>query len=201
MIIRVLATSILISGLNNVQRAYVSKTMQFKKFFFSTLIGTLISGIVGVTFAFLGLGVWAIVAQQLSNHLIDTIVLWFTVGWRPEKKFSFHRLKQLYSFGWKLLLSGLIDTVYSNIYSLVIGKFYDAETLGLYNRGYQFPSIIMTNVNGPIQSVLLPAMSEVQDDKKRIKEMTRRSIVTSTFVVLPMMVGMGAVAEPWLKYY
>lgn len=198
-IIRVLAVSIIISGLNNVQRAYVSKTMQFKKFFYSTLIGTIISGIVGVFCAYEGYGVWAIVAQQLSNQIIDTIVLWFTVGWKPEKKFSITRLKGLFSFGWKLLVSGLLDTLYNNIYSLVIGKFYDSETLGLYNRGYQFPNIIMSNINGPIQSVLLPAMSEVQDNKERVKEMTRRSIVTSTFIIFPMMVGMAAVAEPMVR--
>ncbi len=196
LLVRVLGISIIISGANNVQRSYVSKTMQFKRFFFSTLIGTLISGAVGVAMAYKGFGTWAIVGQQLSNQVVDTVILWFTVGWRPKKEFSFSRLKNLYSFGWKLLVSSLLDTIYNNIYSLVIGKFYDANTLGLYNKGVQFPKLIVSNINGPIQSVLLPAMSSEQDNKKRVKEMTRRSIVTSSFFIFPMMIGMAAIAKP-----
>lgn len=196
LLVRVLGISIIISGANNVQRSYVSKTMQFKRFFLSTLIGTLISGVVGVAMAYKGFGTWAIVGQQLSNQVVDTVILWFTVGWRPKKEFSFSRLKSLYSFGWKLLVSSLLDTIYNNIYSLVIGKFYDANTLGLYNKGVQFPKLIVSNINGPIQSVLLPAMSSEQDNKKRIKEMTRRSIVTSSFFIFPMMIGMAAIAKP-----
>lgn len=196
LLVRVLGISIIISGANNVQRSYVSKTMQFKRFFLSTIIGTLVSGVVGIMMAYKGMGTWSIVGQQLTNQVIDTVILWFTVGWRPQKKFSFSRLKVLYSFGWKLLVSSLIDTVYTNLYSLVIGKFYDANTLGLYNKGVQFPNLIVSNVNGPIQSVLLPAMSYEQDNKKRVKDMTRRSIVTSSFFIFPMMIGMAAVAKP-----
>lgn len=195
-LVRVLGISIIISGMNNVQRSYVSKTMQFRRFFFSTIIGTIVSGIVGIVMAYKGMGTWAIVGQQLTNEIMDTIILWFTVGWRPQKMFSFSRLKKLYSFGWKLLISGLIDTIYTNIYSLVIGKFYDSNILGLYNKGVQFPNLIVSNVNGPIQSVLLPAMSYEQDNKKRVKEMTRRSIVTSSFLIFPMLIGMAAIAEP-----
>ena len=170
--------------------------MQFRRFFFSTIVGTIVSGIVGVIMAYKGMGTWAIVGQQLTNNVVDTVILWFTVGWRPKKIFSFSRLKVLYSFGWKLLVSSLIDTIYTNLYSLVIGKFYDANILGLYNKGVQFPNLIVSNVNGPIQSVLLPAMSYEQDNKKRVKEMTRRSIVTSSFLIFPMMIGMAAIAKP-----
>lgn len=196
LLVRVLGISIIISGANNVQRSYVSKTMQFRRFFFSTIIGTIVSGIVGVIMAYKGMGIWAIVGQQLTNQAIDTLILWFTVGWRPKRKFSFNRLKTLYSFGWKLLVSSLLDTIYSNLYSLIIGKFYNAEILGVYNKGRQFPSLIVSNINGPIQSVLLPAMSSEQDNKKRVKEMTRRSIVTSSFFIFPMMIGMAAIAKP-----
>lgn len=198
LLVRVLGISIIISGANNVQRSYVSKTMQFRRFFFSTIIGTLVSGVVGVAMAYKGMGTWAIVGQQLTNQIMDTVILWFTVGWRPKKLFSFSRLKVLYSFGWKLLVSSLIDTVYTNLYSLVIGKFYDANTLGLYNKGVQFPNLIVSNINGPIQSVLLPAMSYEQDNRRRVKEMTRRSIVTSSFLIFPMMIGMAAIAKPMI---
>ena len=124
-IVRVMSMSLIISAVNNVQHAYVSKTMQFKRFFYSTLVGTILSGFVGVGMAYMGFGMWAIVAQQLSNTLIDTIVLWFTVKWRPQLVFSIERLKSLFSFGWKLLLSGLIDTLYNNIHGLLIGKIYN----------------------------------------------------------------------------
>lgn len=198
LLVRVLGVSVIISGANNVQRSYVSKTMQFRRFFLSTIVGTIVSGVVGVTMAYQGMGTWAIVGQQLINQVMDTVILWFTVGWRPQKRFSFARLRALYSFGWKLLVSSLIDAVYTNLYSLVIGKFYDANTLGLYNKGVQFPNLIVSNINGPIQSVLLPAMSYEQDNKKRVKDMTRRSIVTSSFFIFPMMIGMAAIAKPMI---
>ena len=195
-IVRVMSISLIISAVNNVQCAYVSKTMQFRRFFYSTLVGTILSGFVGVAMAYMGFGVWAIVAQQLFNTLVDTIVLWFTVKWRPQLVFSMERLKGLFSFGWKLLASGLLDTLYNNIYGLLIGKIYNPSLLGLYNRGNQFPNIIVSNINGPIQSVLLPALSEEQDNKERLKAMVRRSIVTSSFIIYPMMVGMAAIAKP-----
>lgn len=195
-IVRVMSISLIISAVNNIQHAYVSKTMQFKLFFYSTLVGTILSGFVGVGMAYMGFGVWAIVAQQLFNSLVDTIVLWFTVKWRPQLVFSIERLKSLFSFGWKLLISGLIDTLYTNIYGLLIGKIYNPSLLGLYNRGNQFPNFIVSNINGPIQSVLLPALSEEQDNKERLKSMVRRSIVTSSFIIYPMMVGMAAIAKP-----
>lgn len=198
-IVRVMSMSLIISAVNNVQHAYVSKTMQFKRFFYSTLVGTILSSFVGVGMAYMGFGMWAIVAQQLSNTLIDTIVLWFTVKWRPQLVFSIERLKSLFSFGWKLLLSGLIDTLYNNIHGLLIGKIYNSSLLGLYNRGNQFPSMIVSNVDGPIQSVLLPALSEEQDNKEKLKAMVRRSIVTSSFIIYPMMVGMAAVAKPMVS--
>ena len=198
-IVRVMSISLIISAVNNVQHAYVSKTMQFKRFFYSTLVGTILSGFLGVAMAYMGFGVWAIVAQQLFNTLVDTIVLWFTVRWRPQLVFSIERLKGLFSFGWKLLISGLIDTLYNNIYGLLIGKIYNPSLLGLYNRGNQFPNLIVSNIDGPIQSVLLPALSEEQDNKERLKSMVRRAIVTSSFIIYPMMIGMAAVAKPMVS--
>lgn len=149
-IIRVLGLSLIISDVNNMQSTYVSKTMQFKKFFYSTLIGTILSVFVGIGMAYKGYGVWSLVVQQLFNSLVDTIILWFTVEWRPKMIFSIERLKLLFSFGWKLLISGLIDILYNNIYGLLIGKIYNPSLLGLYNRGNQFPNIIVSNINGPI---------------------------------------------------
>ena len=195
-ILRVLSFSVIISAVNNLQHAYISKTMQFKRFFYSTIIGTIISAIVGIYLAYKGLGAWSLVIQQLTNLSMDTLILWFTVKWRPDKVFSYHRLKKLFSFGWKLLISGLIDALYNNIYGLFIGKIYNSSILGLYNRGNQFPNMIVSNVNAPIQNVLLPALSEVQDNREKLKSMVRRSVTISSYLIFPMMIGMASVATP-----
>lgn len=195
-VVRVLSISLVIAGINSVQQAYVSKTMQFKRFFFSTIIGTIISAVVGIFMAYKGYGVWALVAQTLTNQVIDTCILWFTVKWRPTLEFSLKEMKKMFSFGWKLLFSSLIDTVYNNLYSLVIGKFYSAKDLGYYNRGRNIPNLVITNINGSIQSVMFPAFSNCQGDKVRLKAMVRRSIMTSTYIIFPAMIGLAAVSKP-----
>lgn len=193
-LIRVLCLTVIISGVRNVQQAYVSRNLMFKKFFFVTLGGTIGSAIIGIAMAYLGFGVWALVIQQVLNTLIGTIVLWITVKWRPEKKFSLARLRTLYSFGWKLLVSSLLDTIYSNIRQMIIGKMYSPSDLAYYNRGRQFPNIIVTNINASIDSVLLPTMSSEQEHKERVKVMTRRAITTSTYIMAPLMMGLAFTA-------
>lgn len=194
-IIRVLSLTIVISGVKNVQQAYVSRNMLFKRFFFSTLGGTIGAAVVGIIMAYNGFGVWSLVAQQLFNVTVDTIILWITVKWRPKLKFSFERLKGLFSFGWKLLASNLIDTVYRNIRQLIIGKMYSAQDLSYYNRGKQFPNFIITNINTSIDSVLLPAMSNEQENVNKVREMTRKSIKVSTYVMAPLMMGLAFMAS------
>lgn len=194
LLIRVLGLMIVVSGVKNVQQAYVSKHMLFKKFFYSTLGGTIGSAVIGILMAVNGYGVWSLVAQQLFSISIDTIILWFTVKWRPKRVFSFSRLKKLYSYAWKLLLSSLIENVYQNLRQLVIGKMYTSADLAYYNRGKQFPQLIISNVNVAIDSVLLPAMSGVQEQRDRVKNMTRRSMKTSMFIIAPIMIGLYVVA-------
>lgn len=196
---RVLSLTIVVSGIKNVQQAYVSRHMMFKRFFFSTLGGTLAAAAVGIGMALTGFGVWALVVQQLLNLIVDTIILWITVKWRPTMDFSFKRLKRLYSFGWKLLVSSLLDRIYSEIRQLIIGKMYSSADLAYYNRGKQFPNLIITNINTSIDSVLLPAMSNVQDDWEHVKNMTRRSIKVSVYIMAPLMMGLAFVASPLVK--
>lgn len=195
-VLRVLGIRIIIAGVNSVQQAYVSRHMLFKRFFWSTLFGTLLSGIVGISMAYMGYGIWALVAQYLTNTTVDTIVLWFTVKWRPDFVFSVSRMKDMFSYGWKLLCSGLLDTGYNQLRSLVIGKMYSASDLAFYDRGKQYPSLIVDNINTSISSVLFPAISQEQDDKSRVKAMTRRAIKTSSYIMWPMMIGLGIVAQP-----
>lgn len=198
-ILRVLSITLFFNAITTVQNAVVSKSMQFKRFFFSSLGGIIISGLVGIIMAYLGMGVWSLVCQQLTNTVIITLVLWITVDWRPKLIFSFSRVKGLFKFGYKLLLSALIDTVYNNIYGLIIGKLFNTEVLGYYNRGGSIPDLLVTNINGSITSVLFPALSHSQDDKTRLKNMMRRSLVTSSYIVFPMMTGLIVCAEPLVR--
>lgn len=198
-IIRVISLTIVISGVKGIQQAYVSKNMLFKRFFFSTIGGTIFSAFIGIGLAKAGYGVWALVAQQLSNATVDTVILWITVRWRPRKNFSWERLKGLLSFGWKLLVSSLLDTCYNNLRNLIIGKMYSSSDLAFYNQGDKFPKLIVTNINTSIDSVLLPTMSSAQDDRERVKNMTRRAIKTSTYVMAPLMMGLAFCATPIVK--
>lgn len=198
-IIRVISLTIVISGVKGIQQSYVSRNMLFKRFFYATLGGTIFSAFLGIALAYAGFGVWAIVAQQLSNTTIDTLILWLTVKWRPKKMFSWNRLKGLLSYGWKLLLSALLDTGYNNIRSLVIGKMYSSADLAYYDQGKKFPNVIVTNINTSIDSVLLPTMSNAQDNPEHVKSMTRRSIKTSTYIMAPMMMGLAFCAEPIVR--
>lgn len=190
-IIRVISLTIIISGVKGIQQSYVSKNMLFKRFFYSTLGGTVFSAVLGIGMAWAGAGVWAIVAQQLSNTAIDTLILWVTVKWRPKKMFSWKRLQSLLSFGWKMLVSSLLETVYTNIRSLIIGKMYSSSDLAFYNQGDKLPNVIVNNINTSIDSVLLPTLSKEQDDRERVKNMTRRAIKISTYIMAPLMMGLA----------
>lgn len=198
-ITRVLGITILISGVKNVQQAYVSRKLIFKKFFFATLVGTIGAGILGIILAKNGYGVWALVAQQLFNLTVDTIILWITVKWRPQKVFSFKRLKELFSYGWKLLVSAILDTTYNNVRQLLIGKLYSSSDLAFYNKGKQLPELVVNNINTSIDSVLLPTMSKEQEHKEKVKAMTRRSIKTSVFIMSPLMMGLAATSNNVIK--
>lgn len=193
--IRVLSLTIVVSGIKNVQQAYVSRNMLFKKFFFATLGGTIGAAVIGITMALKGFGVWALIAQQLFNLTVDTLILWITVPWRPKRLFSLERLGSMFSYGWKLLVSTLLDTGYNNLRQLLIGRVYSRVDLAFYNQGDKFPAIIINNINSSIDSVLLPAMSHDQDDKTRVKEMTRRAIKISTYIMGPLLAGMAACAD------
>lgn len=195
-VIRVLSLTLVISGVKNVQQAFVSRTMQFKRFFFATLGGTLGAAVVGIVMAYCGFGVWALVAQQIFNATVDTVILWITVKWRPKRMFSLARLKELFSYGWKLLASSLLDTFYTDLRQLIIGKLYTTADLAQYNRGNQFPKLITSNVNSSIDSVLLPVMSKAQDKVAEVKAMTRRAMKISTYVMAPLMMGLAFIGEP-----
>lgn len=195
-IVRVLCLTIVFSGVKNVQQAYVSKTMQFKRFFYATLGGTIGAAVIGIVMALKGFGVWALVTQQVFNVAIDTLILWITVRFRPKLMFSFQRLKHLFSYGWKLFVSTLFDTVYTNAFQILIGKWYSSADLAYFNKGKQFPELIITNVNSSIDSVMFPVASSMQDRLDNLKQLTRRAIKTSSFIIWPVVAGLAACAKP-----
>lgn len=198
-ILRVLGLTIIVAGIKNVQQAYVSKTLQFKRFFFATLGGTLFSGAVGITMALMGYGIWALVAKELVNVTVNTVILWLTVGWRPKLMFSLARLKGLLSFGWKLLVSGLLDNIYNKLRQIIIGIKYTSTDLAFYDRGNSLPNLLVENINSSIDSVLLPVLSTEQDSSAEVRRMTRRSIKISTYIMMPLMMGLAVCAEPLVR--
>ncbi len=198
-IVRVMGIRIIIAAINSVQHAYLDRRMQFKKFFISTIFGTVISGVVGVWLAYNGYGVWALVAQYLTNVTIDTCVLAFVIKWIPKFNVSFARLKGLFSFGWKILASSLLDTGYNELRTLIIGKKYDSESLAYYNKGGSFPSLISNNVNTAVNSVLLTALSKIQSEKERVKQSMKKSLQVCAFVILPCMVGFAAIGSTFIS--
>lgn len=199
-ILRVLSIKVPISAVNSVQQAYVSRHMIFKKFFWATLFGTVVSAIVGIVMVYKGFGAWSLVGQELTNTIIDTIVLWFTVKWRPMLAFSFSRLKSLFNYGWKLLVQGLLNTVYGNIRSLCIGKFYSSEDLAFYTKGSRYPNLIAVNVDTAMGKVLFPAMSKEQNNFDKIKAVTRRSTKLCSFIMSPLLIGFSACGEAFVSF-
>ena len=198
-VLRVLGIQILLSGFKTVQQAYVAKKMMFRCFFWATLVGTILSGVVGIVMAYRGAGVWALVAQHLTNSTVDVLMLLIVVGWKPRLVFSVQRLTPLVQFGWKILAGSLVNTLYNNLRTLVIGKKYTNDDLAYYNRGQQIPDLIYDNTAVSIESVLFPAMSTVQDDIESLRAMTRRFVKECAYILTPILIGVVAVAEPLVK--
>lgn len=194
LVLRVFSLRLPISAFNSIQNAYVSRRMDFKKFFFATLIGTIISGIVGITMAYMGFGVWALIAQYLTNSTIDTLVLFIVIKWRPHFYFNFERAKPLVSYGWKILATDLIGTIFNQLNSFIIGKKYTSADLAYYTQGKKIPDLINNNIGGTLSAVLFPAMS-LTGNKEEIIQIRRKSLKMMEYVLFPLMFGMIAVAD------
>lgn len=197
-IIRVMGLRLPIAAIYSVQQAYVSRNMQFRKFFVATLVGTIASGGVGIGMAYGGCGVWSLVGQNMTNVLVNMVVLFFVVRWTPKLVFSFKKIKGLLSYGWKLLVSGLLETGYNQLRGLIIGKMYTTSDLAYYDQGDKYPALIANNINSSMNSVLLSAMSKRQDDREKVKQATRKSIRLSAYILMPCMIGLACVAEQFV---
>ncbi len=197
-LIRVAGISLLISGIKNLQYAFVAKKLQFKKFFFATLGGTIASGVIGIIMALRGLGPWALVVQGVANHFIDSLILWFVIKWKPKFQFSFQLFKKHFSFGWKILVYKIIYNISNSVRQLAIGKKYSESDLAFYNRGKTYPNMIGQNVYNSVNSVMYPVLAKTQDDYKRFNEILAKALKINIFVMLPICVGMFCVAEPFI---
>ena len=197
--IRAMALTLILGGINGVQQAVVARRMQFKRFFYATLTGTVISAVVGISMAYMGTGVWALITQRLVNQAIDTVFLWYTVRWRPSLRFSMKRLKPMFGYGSKLLLSSFVNTLMGNMTGLIVGKIYTAELLAYYDKGKNIPNLVVQNLQAAVQSVLFPVIAGNQNQKEEVKKILRKSIMTSTYCIFPCMTGIAVCAEPLVR--
>jgi O-antigen/teichoic acid export membrane protein len=195
-VMRVVGIVLILNSLCIVQRALLTVNLNFRVQAKASLSAALISGIVGIATAYNGMGVWAIVFQQLTSYVINSALLWYFSKWAPKLVYSWKSFKELFSFGSKLLASGLIDTFYTNMYQLVIGKVFSASALGYYTRAHQFGSFPSSNITGILQRVTYPVLCTIQDDDSRLASVYRRFLRVSAFVVFPLMMGLSAVARP-----
>ena len=197
-LMRVLSLVIIINAFALVQETQLIKKIDFKTQTIITIIASLFSGAVGIIMAFCGCGVWSLVGQQLSSRLSNMLFLWIFNKWIPKLQFSWTSFKEMWGFGWKLLVSALIDTVWKEIYHVVVGKFYSPQTLGQYTRAQQFSSMGSSNITSIVSRVSYPVLSSVQDDKTRLKAGYQKVIKTTMFLSFVVMMGMAAIAKPMI---
>lgn len=193
---RLLSLSVLINSFVVVQRALLTVDIDFKTQAKASLIATVISGTVGILMAYSGYGVWSIIWYQLTNVITCSILLWIFSKWRPLWTFSWISFRELFGFGSKLALSSIISTLYDNIYLIVIGKVFKASDLGYYTRAHQFASFPSSNITSVFQRVTYPVLCNIQNDDDRLRNVYRRFLRVSAFVIFPLMVGVAAVSHP-----
>ncbi len=195
-LVRATGLILFFNALSITQVTILTKEINFKTKTKASFVSAIISGVIGIVMAFIGFGVWALVAQQLSRQLLYTLCLWFLNKWFP--KFTFYRdsFKYMWGFGWKLLASGILNNVWNQLYQVVIGRFYSPSTLGHYTRANEYASIFSSNLTSIVQRVSYPVLSEIQDDRERMLLGYRRIIKVTMFVTVVCMISLGAVAEP-----
>ena len=196
---RVNALIIVFGMFYNVQTALVMRNMQFNISFRTNLLGAIVQGIVGITMAYKGYGVWALVASSLANYLTCAILMWIWVEWKPKLIFSFEALKENLPFSLKVLGTNLSDAIFNNFMSLIIGKVYNSESLAYYNKGYQFPTLVMSMIDGASNNVMFTALSKFQNDWEKGVNALRTEIRMVMFITAPMMFGLFGAADTFVR--
>ncbi len=197
-VMRVVCLGVILNSLAVVQRALLTVRIDFKTQAKASLSAAVISGCIGIVLAYCGFGVWSLVVQQLLNLSVNTLLLWIFSKWRPIAVFSWKSFHELFAFGSKMLASGLLDTLYRNIYPIVIGKLFSASSLGHYTRAQHFSEFPSSNVTGIIQRVTYPILCGIQDETERLEAVYRKFLKLSAFIIFPLMIGMSAVARPFI---
>lgn len=197
--LRALCVILIISALTGVQVARVQRNLEFRVIFISTMVAVVVSGAVGIGSALLGAGLWALVIQQLTYYTVNCLMLFIQTRWVPQLVFSLSRARTLFGFGWKLLVSGLLDTGYTSLSDLIIGKQFSAEVLGVYSQGKRYPMALGYMLDGAIQPVMLSAVSHVQSNLAQVKALVRRALKTSTFLIFPAMTLFAVAAVPVVR--
>jgi O-antigen/teichoic acid export membrane protein len=195
-LIQVLGIGLIFNSLAIIQRTILTKDLNFKLQMQVSIIASVGAGIIAVYFAFMGYGVWSLVALTLSRFGLTSLLLWTWAKWKPILNFSQSSFKELFSFGSKLLVSGLIDTIYKNVYNLLIVKFFSAVELGYYTQADQFQNFPSQSLNGIISRVSFPILSKIQDDKIKLRESYQRLIKSTMIITFVLMIGLAAVAKP-----
>lgn len=198
-LIRVMGITFFVNSFKGVICAKVSHDMQFRNFFFATIIGTVISSVIGIVMALQGFGPWALVAQQMSNSVIDTMVLFSTTKFRFVFAISFRRFKGLFKYSWKLFIASVVSTVYDEAKPLIVGLKFTAADLAFYNKGASFPGLLNSTVSNTLSGVLFPALSKLQDDKNALLSAVRRYIKVSSFIIFPLMTGLFVVSDTFVR--
>ena len=197
-LIRAMSVIVVINAAAIIQRTTLTKRVDFKTQTKVSLISSAASGAVGIGMALSGMGVWSLVGQQISRQLLNTVFLWAFNRWTPAWRFSWRSFRELFGFGWKLMVSGLLNTIWNEISQIVIGKCYSTATLGQFTRGKQFSDIFSTNMTTVIQRVSFPVLSSVQDEQTRLREGYRKIIKVTMLLSFVLMFGLGAVADSLL---
>ncbi len=195
-LVRAMGSILVINALSITQVTILTKKIDFKTKTKASLVSAIISGVIGLGMAYSGFGVWSLVAQQISKQIFYTISLWILNKWWPRFYFSSDSFKYLWGFGWKLMLSGLLNNIWNQLYQVVVGKYYSPYTLGQYSRSMEYSRIFSENITVIVQRVSYPVLSDIQDDKKRLVLGYRRIIKNTMFVSCVCMISLGAIAEP-----
>lgn len=198
-LMRVLCLVVVINSFGAIQRALYTATLNFKTQAKASLIASVLSGICGIIMAYGGFGVWALVGQQLLNALFCVCLFWWFSKWRPQLIYSWKSFRRLFAFGSNLLLSSLINTIYGNIYQIVIGKIFSAASLGYVSQAKHICQLPSAHVTGILDRVIYPVLSSMQDDDEKLSSAYRRLLRTSAFIVFPLMCGLAAVSYPLIK--
>lgn len=198
-LLKVTALAVLFNPLCAVQQAILTRKIDFKTQAIVSLSGAVVSGIVGLYMAYNGFGVWSLVFQQVGGYVMRTILLWILGKWKPKRKWSWESFHYLWGFGSKMLGSGLLDTIYNNIYPIVIGKYFSAQDLGNYTRAQQFSSLPSSNVTGVLQRVTFPVLSSIQNEDERLARNYRKILKLSAFLIFPLMLLLSAIADPLVR--